>query len=131
MDFGLKGKTALVLGGSGGLVRAISKALIGEGANVAVADIDPDGIAGTESALSAIGATPARGQDSALWSKHFQAMVLSVIAITDRVLPNMWARHSGRMVTSTSSGVVAPIPQSGYFQCTASFAGWMVKDSGA
>jgi 3-oxoacyl-[acyl-carrier protein] reductase len=45
-----------------------------------------------------------------LWSKHFQAMVLSVIAITDRVLPNMRARHWGRVITSTSSGVVAPIP---------------------
>ena len=51
MDFGLKGKTALVLGGGGGLGRAISKTLMGEGANVAVADIDPDAIAGTESAL--------------------------------------------------------------------------------
>ena len=54
--------------------------------------------------------TPASGQDPALWSKQFQAMVLSVIAITDRVLPNMRARHWGRIITSTSSGVVAPIP---------------------
>ncbi len=54
--------------------------------------------------------TTASGQDPALWSKHFQAMVLSVIAITDRVLPNMRARHWGRIITSTSSGVVAPIP---------------------
>ncbi len=45
-----------------------------------------------------------------MWSKQFQAMVLSVIAITDRVLPNMRARHWGRIITSTSSGVVAPIP---------------------
>jgi 3-oxoacyl-[acyl-carrier protein] reductase len=37
-------------------------------------------------------------------------MVLSVIAITDRVLPNMRARHWGRVITSTSSGVVSPIP---------------------
>jgi 3-oxoacyl-[acyl-carrier protein] reductase len=44
MDFGLKARTALVLGGGGGLGWAISKALIGEGADVAVADIDPDGI---------------------------------------------------------------------------------------
>ena len=54
--------------------------------------------------------TTASGQDPELWSKHFQAMVLSVIAITDRVLPNMRARHWGRVITSTSSGVVAPIP---------------------
>jgi 3-oxoacyl-[acyl-carrier protein] reductase len=57
--------------------------------------------------------TPASGQDPALWSRHFQSMVLSVIAITDRVLPNMRARHWGRVITSTSSGVVAPIPNLG------------------
>jgi 3-oxoacyl-[acyl-carrier protein] reductase len=54
--------------------------------------------------------TTAIGQDPALWSRHFQAMVLSVIAITDRVLPNMRARHWGRVITSASSGVVSPIP---------------------
>jgi 3-oxoacyl-[acyl-carrier protein] reductase len=54
--------------------------------------------------------TTAIGQDPALWSKHFQAMVLSVIATTDRVLPNMRARHWGRVITSTSSGVASPIP---------------------
>jgi 3-oxoacyl-[acyl-carrier protein] reductase len=57
--------------------------------------------------------TPAAGQDPNLWSKHFAAMVLSVIAITDRVLPNMKARAWGRIITSTSSGVVAPIPNLG------------------
>ena len=54
--------------------------------------------------------TPAAGQDPALWTKHFQSMVLSVIAVTDRMLPAMRKRQWGRIVTSTSSGVVAPIP---------------------
>jgi 3-oxoacyl-[acyl-carrier protein] reductase len=54
--------------------------------------------------------TPASAQDPALWSRQFQSMVLSVIATTDRVLPNMRARHWGRIITSTSSGVAAPIP---------------------
>jgi len=155
MEFGIKGKTALVLGGGGGLGRAISIALAAEGANVAVADIDSKAIAETEAALAGqegragsktIGLvwdladlaaidthistiehqlgpvdvlvnitggpppTPAVGQDPALWSKHFQSMVLSIIAITDRVLPGMRARKWGRVITSTSSGVVAPIP---------------------
>ena len=57
--------------------------------------------------------TPVSGQSSALWSQHFQSMVLSVIAITDRVLPGMRARKFGRIVTSTSSGVVAPIANLG------------------
>lgn len=52
----------------------------------------------------------ASGQDPALWRKQFDAMVLSVIAITDAVLPGMKAAGWGRIITSTSSGVVAPIP---------------------
>lgn len=151
MNLGLTGRTALVLGGGGGLGRAVSIALAGESANIAFADIEPGAVQGTEAALrnragrslglvwdiadlsqidpnvakieSALGPvdilvnitggpppTPASGQDPALWSRHFQAMVLSVIAITDRVLPNMRARRWGRILTSTSSGVVAPIP---------------------
>ncbi|MET0876666.1 MAG: SDR family oxidoreductase [Tardiphaga sp.] len=57
--------------------------------------------------------TPASGQDPALWSKSFEQMVLSVIALTDRVLPGMRAKKWGRIVTSTSSGVIAPIPNLG------------------
>ena len=151
MDFGLKGKTALVLAGGGGLGRAIAESLAHEGANIAVAGKGPDSIAGTQAALVAIGIknlglvwdlsdlnqidanvskierelgpvdilvnntggpppTTASGQDPALWSKHFQSMVLSVIATTDRVLPNMRARRWGRIITSASSGVAAPIP---------------------
>lgn len=54
--------------------------------------------------------SPASGQAPDLWRRQFEAMVLSVIAITDRVLPAMRARGWGRILTSTSSGVVAPIP---------------------
>lgn len=57
--------------------------------------------------------SPATGQDAALWRKFFEGMVLSVIAITDAVLPGMRARGWGRIITSTSSGVVAPIPNLG------------------
>lgn len=44
------------------------------------------------------------------WRSHFERMVLSVMGITDRVLPAMRERRWGRIITSTSSGVVAPIP---------------------
>jgi 3-oxoacyl-[acyl-carrier protein] reductase len=54
--------------------------------------------------------TPAAGQPPALWLESFQSMVLSIIGIADRVLPGMKRRRWGRVVTSTSSGVVAPIP---------------------
>src|ERR1700728_3735923 len=57
--------------------------------------------------------TSAAGQDPAVWLQQFQSMVLSVIAITDRVLPSMKTRRWGRIVTNTSSGIVAPIPNLG------------------
>jgi 3-oxoacyl-[acyl-carrier protein] reductase len=166
MDLGIAGKTALVLGGGGGLGRAIAKALAREGAKVAVADIDPKAVEASLAALAELEAkaigltwdladlssieghvarieaelgavdilvnntggpppTPAAGQDTALWSKQFQAMVLSVIAITDRVLPGMRARKWGRVVTSTSSGVVSPIPNLGVSNALRlSLVGW-------
>ncbi len=55
----------------------------------------------------------AHGQSIDTWTAHFQSMVLSVIAISDRVLPLMRAKGWGRIITSTSSGVVAPIPSLG------------------
>lgn len=47
------------------------------------------------------------------WTAHFQSMVAATIAITNRVLPAMRQQGWGRVVTSTSSGVVAPIPNLG------------------
>lgn len=75
--------------------------------------------------------TTASGQDPAVWQKQFQAMVLSVIAITDRVLPGMRAKKWGRIITSTSSGVVAPIPNLGISNALrASLVGWSKTLSG-
>ncbi len=154
MELGIRGRTALVLGGGGGLGSAIANALAGEGVKIAVADIDAGAVKRSVEQIEAHGGealglvwdlsdltvvdknvsaiegglgpvdvlvnitggpppTPAAGQDPKLWSKHFAAMVLSVIAITDRVLPNMKARAWGRIITSTSSGVVAPIANLG------------------
>src|SRR5690606_10981625 len=49
----------------------------------------------------------------------------SVIAITDKVLPGMRARKWGRIITSTSSGVVAPIPNLGISNALRmSLVGW-------
>ncbi len=52
----------------------------------------------------------AAGQSADLWRAHFESMVLGVIALTDRVLPSMRERAWGRIITNTSSGVIAPIP---------------------
>jgi len=54
--------------------------------------------------------TPAAGVASADWSRHFEAMVNALIDLTDRVLPDMRERGWGRIITSSSSGVVTPIP---------------------
>lgn len=69
--------------------------------------------------------TPVSGQSPELWSKHFDAMVMSVIAVTDRVLPGMRTRRWGRIITSTSSGVIAPIPNLGISNALrSSLVGW-------
>lgn len=151
MDFGISGKTALVMGAGGGLGGAIALALAKEGVQVAAADIALPAAQATVSKIVEAGGraaaiqwdladlgrigpaldqvtaelgevdilinntggpppTPAQGQSPELWSEHFRGMVLSVIAITDAVLPGMKARKWGRVITSTSSGVIAPIP---------------------
>ena len=55
----------------------------------------------------------ASGVPPSVWTSHFQSMVLGVIHLTDLVLPAMREAGWGRIVTSTSSGVVAPIPNLG------------------
>ena len=151
MDLGIFGKTALVLGGAGGLGSAIAFALAREGASVVIADRDSQAldavrerlvelqldchsivwdladldavdekIASIESRLGTVdilinntGGPPpsaAHGLGAAVWRKHFEKMVQAPIAITDRVLPGMRAKRWGRVITSASSGVIAPIP---------------------
>jgi 3-oxoacyl-[acyl-carrier protein] reductase len=52
----------------------------------------------------------ALGVPADTWLAQFRAMVLGVIALTDLVVPPMRERGWGRIITSTSSGVIAPIP---------------------
>ncbi|WP_213990565.1 SDR family oxidoreductase [Sodalis sp. dw_96] len=49
------------------------------------------------------------GVEPRIWREQFNAMVSSLIQLTDKVLPDMRQAGWGRIVTSTSSGVVAPI----------------------
>jgi len=44
------------------------------------------------------------------WSDRFQDMVLSVITLTDCLLPAMRQRKWGRIITVVSSGIIQPIP---------------------
>jgi 3-oxoacyl-[acyl-carrier protein] reductase len=57
--------------------------------------------------------TPVLGVDPVVWESHFRSMVLSVVALADRVVPGMRSRGWGRVITSASSGVVAPIANLG------------------
>ena len=151
MDFGISGKTALVLGASSGLGQAMAIGLAREGVNVAVGARREGELAKTVAAIEAAGAkaialpwdlsdrsiiparikaiedalgpvdilinnsggpppTPAAGQDPAVWLAQVEALVLSLIAVTDAVLPGMRMRKWGRIITSTSSGVPMPVP---------------------
>ena len=151
MELGLKGKTALVLGGGGGLGKGIALSLAREGARVAIAGRTQATLEATVKEIEAAGSeglplgwditdltiietqfgaidkrfgsvdilvnntggpppTPAAGQDPELWLKNFRSMILPIFAITDRALPGMRAKKWGRIITSASSGVIAPIP---------------------
>jgi 3-oxoacyl-[acyl-carrier protein] reductase len=69
--------------------------------------------------------TPAAGVDPDVWTSHFRSMVLGVIHLTDLVLPAMRSARWGRIITSTSSGVVAPIPNLGVSNALrSSLVGW-------
>ena len=151
MDLGITGRTAVVLGASGGLGSAIAVRLAEEGVNVAAAGRSADRLADTVKRVEAAGVkalpltwdlgdldrvdghvsdvenalgpvdilvnntggpppTAAAGQDATTWRTSFEQMVLAVIVLTDRVLPGMRERGWGRIVTSTSSGALSPIP---------------------
>jgi 3-oxoacyl-[acyl-carrier protein] reductase len=57
--------------------------------------------------------TAATGVPTESWREYFESMVASVLNLTDLVLPGMRSRKWGRVITSTSSGVVVPIPMLG------------------
>ncbi|PKE29041.1 3-oxoacyl-ACP reductase [Rahnella sp. AA] len=57
--------------------------------------------------------TKAAGVAPELWQTQFSVMVSSLIQLTDKVLPDMHNAGWGRIITSTSSGVVAPIANLG------------------
>ena len=126
MDLGIAGKTALAdidetaliatmtaVAATGGRALALAWDLSDPGAiDRNVGDIE-ERLGPIDILVNNTGGPPpstAAGVAAETWLSQFQAMVLSVIGLTDRVLPSMRARRWGRIETSTSSGVVAPIP---------------------
>jgi 3-oxoacyl-[acyl-carrier protein] reductase len=138
MDLGLAGKTALVLGASRGLGRAIADSLAAEGADVftvarsgdagerhIIADLDDP--AAPESILAALaeaGAAvdilvlnsggPPMGPAATTGPADFAAvmgrMFNSQLALAQALLPGMRERGFGRILTVASTSLITPIP---------------------
>lgn len=138
MDLGLAGKTALVLGASKGLGRAIADSLAAEGADVftvarsgdagerhIIADLDDP--AAPESILTALaeaGAAvdilvlnsggPPMGPAATTGPADFAAvmgrMFNSQLALAQALLPGMRERGFGRILTVASTSLITPIP---------------------
>jgi 3-oxoacyl-[acyl-carrier protein] reductase len=137
-----EGAKIAVIDVSEGALQQVSRQLAGLGADWLALRWDLSNLDDIESHVAAIEAglgpidvlvnitggpppSPVAGQPQQLWSAQFHSMVLPVIAITDRVLPGMRERGWGRVITSTSSGVVAPIPNLGVSNTLrSSLVGW-------
>ena len=69
--------------------------------------------------------TKAAGVAPDAWQSQFSTMVSSLIQLTDKVLPDMHNAGWGRIITSTSSGVIAPIANLGMSNTLRmALAGW-------
>lgn len=140
MDLQLEGKTALVLGASKGLGRAIAEALTAEGAAVItvarsasdvggvqhiIADLDdpaaPDAIIaavrGGERSPDILvlnsGGPPTGGAASTTpgdFASVFNRMFNAQLTLAQAFLPEMRARGFGRILTVASTSLVTPIP---------------------
>jgi 3-oxoacyl-[acyl-carrier protein] reductase len=166
LDFGIRGRVAMVFGAGGGLGGAMSLALAREGVTVIGCDAnaerldqtverardsgavivpqvvqladthDVDGAIdeierrfGTVSILvnNTVGPPPsAIGEiGDEMWQRYFSLMVSPVFHVTNRLIPAMREQGWGRVITSASSGVIAPIRHLGISNTLrSSLVGW-------
>jgi 3-oxoacyl-[acyl-carrier protein] reductase len=133
MDFGLEGRTALVMGASRGIGRSIAASLESEGARVAAASRSGPFVADTddlarlaelpgevEKALGPIdvlvlntGGPPFGGaleHDAEEWETAYRSLVLAPKVLAGAVVPGMRERGWGRVVNVGSTSTREPIP---------------------
>lgn len=68
---------------------------------------------------------PVSGVAPEVWRNQFDTMVISVIRLTDRLVPGMRKRKWGRVLTIASSGPIQPIPNLGISNTArAALLGW-------
>jgi 3-oxoacyl-[acyl-carrier protein] reductase len=109
-------ETARLIAQTGGMSQTVVWNLGERGAFEALHAELPDGFRDIDILVNNTGGPPptlVSGQPAESWEKHFREMVLSVIELTDHLLPGMRERKWGRVVTSASSGVIAPIANLG------------------
>ena len=133
MDLGLTGRTALVMGASRGIGRAIAESLEREGARVAAASRSGPFVADTED-LERLAELPAEVEDAlgpidvlvlntggppfggALdhgreeWETAYRSLVLAPKVLAGAVVPGMRERGWGRIVNVGSTSTREPIP---------------------
>jgi 3-oxoacyl-[acyl-carrier protein] reductase len=133
MELGLNGRTALVMGSSRGIGRAIAESLEREGARVAAASRSGPFVADTddlerlaelpaevEAELGPIdvlvlntGGPPFGGaleHEREEWEEAYRSLVLALRVLTGAVVPGMRERGWGRIVNVGSTSTREPIP---------------------
>jgi 3-oxoacyl-[acyl-carrier protein] reductase len=133
MDLGLEGRTALVMGASRGIGRAIAESLEREGARVAAASRSGPFVADTED-LERLAELPGEVEDAvgpidvlvlntggppfggalehgpAEWEAAYRSLVLAPRVLAGAVVPGMRERSWGRIVNVGSTSTREPIP---------------------
>lgn len=105
-------KTAGSIAESGGEARPVTVTLGDHDAECALVEQVAGDLGPVEILVNNTGGpppTPVAGVPLEDWRSHFESMLASVFNLTDLVLPTMQERGWGRIITSTSSGVIAPI----------------------